>query len=81
MKTKTLLASTMIAVWLPFAASVRVATATCAAPTTWYVATTGSDTTTCGTQTSPCRSINYVQSNKMPLGGYRSCRARDAQRE
>ena len=68
MKTKTLLASTVIAVWLPFAASVRVATATCAAPTTWYVATTGSDTTTCGTQTSPCRSINYVQFNKMPLG-------------
>ena len=62
MKTKTLFASTIVALNLLFAASVPVA----AVPTTWYIATGGNDSNPC-TQALPCRSINHVASKTNPL--------------
>src|SRR5438552_1780173 len=64
MKTKTLFASTIVASSLLFATSVPVA----AVPTTWYVAMTGTDSSTCGTQAAPCKTINYASALKAQPG-------------
>lgn len=34
----------------------------------WYVGTTGSDNTSCGSSTTPCATVNYVISNKLVAG-------------
>jgi hypothetical protein len=41
---------------------------TSAQSTTWYVATSGSNTSTCGSSASPCASVQYVLDNKVSAG-------------
>jgi hypothetical protein len=48
---------------------------TCAPPGTRYVAPAGSDTAGCGTQASPCRNIQYVIDQLVPVGGSATIKA------
>jgi hypothetical protein len=47
----------------------RQGVAVCGPPPTFFVATTGGDATGCGTAEAPCRTIQFVVDNMIPLDG------------
>lgn len=57
MKHTSLVLATLFGIWLPSAEAA-----------TWYVATTGTDGTSCGTSAAPCAKANYVLDNKVSAG-------------